>query len=122
MKTIDELKAETKSDLEAARRRRLDRENPLGAARRDLEVAQRDGSVYVSPLWPPPGDPFAAHAPRGIDVGNRSLAQVLQSLGYQIAPRTGVQQGKQILRRGEVVFEGTADETWEWLRKTRQIA
>lgn len=51
-----------------------------------------------------------------------SLAEVLDALGYQTSPRVGVQQGKKILRRGEVVFEGTAGETWAWLRKSRQIA
>lgn len=46
MKELGDLKRETKSDLEDARRRRLDRENPLGAALRDLEAAERDGSAY----------------------------------------------------------------------------
>jgi hypothetical protein len=61
VKSIDNLKRETKTDLEMARLRRLDRDNPLGAAMRDMEAAVRNGSIYVSPLDPPPGDLRAAH-------------------------------------------------------------
>lgn len=51
-----------------------------------------------------------------------SLNEVLDALGYRTAPPTkAIQQGKRILRRGEVVFEGTAGEVWTWLRKSGEI-
>lgn len=59
--------------------------------------------------------PFIVHA-------WMTLNEVLKALGYTTAKRAGHLQGKKILLRGAVVFEGTADETWRWLRQTGQIA
>lgn len=51
-----------------------------------------------------------------------TLHEVLAALGYTTAPRDReIWQGKKILRGSVLAHQGTADETWTWLRRTGQI-
>jgi hypothetical protein len=53
----------------------------------------------------------------------RSLAEVLEQLGYTSNPvpnNPGIEK-RHILEAGEIVFTGSAQEVWEWLYETGQI-
>lgn len=52
-----------------------------------------------------------------------TLTEQLRALGYEHRPRSNQNAGGRAVYRNLVLcFEGTASETWAWLRRSGQIA
>jgi hypothetical protein len=59
--------------------------------------------------------------PLGHQAGQRSLNAMLKLLGYTTKP-AAFKGCKDVFHDGRLVYMGTADDVWKWLKRTKQIS